>query len=1790
MFFVVKYPFTSQKGYSMFSRFSLCFIGVLLFFFTACSDSQNEAIRAKSNGVIEYQQNLFVEFDEKFTQNNSLTRFLSQNEGVIKAKVNGKEADIKAFAQANTLKLDLTLKPKSTYKLEFKVYDVPVKLEFKTAALQITLHKADFLDEYHQSALRLEFDSSFDLDEESIKGVSLRKDGQKLGLESFDKNDKVFILTSEKFALSEKNQKIIATFNAKILGLEKDLKFEYISNAKDELALQSVRSGEREIWLNFSTELDSKQRVKDFISIKPKIEFNTAIMGNTIKLVGNFSRTQSYTVSVMKGIKAKSGIKSLREFSGEVSFSDLEPSLAFSSDGVFLPNIAEKKIAFKSLNVKKIKLKIYQIYANNLSEYLRENNFQAKKKMSSDESEILMRYFIEYTADLILEKEFDVANTKNQWVQNEIALNALKDLSGVFIVSLSFDKDGTDYDFSNYENYQVRNFFYKRAEVSKHLIFSNLALSAEAINDEIYVNVRDFTNLEAQSGVKVEAINKKNQVIASALSDKNGDVILNVSKDETFFLVASKDNQASILKLNAPLSTDGFDVGGLVNANKIKAFIYSDRGVYRPGDSIHLNVVAKNEKGVIAHPINLSIEDAQGNVFEKSSLKALSDGMFYKQISLDKAAPTGIYRATFDIGSQRFYHKILVQAVAPNRIEVNVETDDFIDMKKNKVLKYTITSKYLFGAPASGLKADTTLHITKKSFVNSKFKNYIFENPSIYVPNKYDENEAKLDENGILKAEFDLSFNILESYGTNFNAILRTEVFEQGGRSTKDVKNIELRNFDYFVGIKKLENRYISSANTVSFDVIVSDLQENLVKGKKLEYKIYKNNHSWWWDYDNYSSFLRSTRSDKNLQVIAQGELISSDKPVRFEFEPKEHHGDMFVEITDKQSGVRTGQIFYISSWGEPNTADIYSSLKIKSDKESYKVGEKARIEFESVKNGKAFITLSNNEGVIKRFILDTKGEKTEFEVPIERDYAPNIYASVSLIQEYKSWENDRALRLFGVIPLNVNDEQSKLNLELKVPEKILPQSEFELSLQSAEKKPYTYTLAVVDEGLLSLSNFQTPDIWGYFYAKMGFKLKVFDTYDKIIAKTFGEVVKVLSTGGDRFHSVSKADRANKSKEDEQADRFKPVVLYQAPVKTDKNGFAKVKFTMPSYMGSVRVMAVASNGEAFGSAEKNILVSAPVVMLETLPRALRIGDEFKLLVQVFKVDNGVKNATISLKNKKGLLSIDKSEVKVDLSKSQKQDVYFNVKVNDDKIGIEELEFELNAGNYTYKSQTQIDIKAKNTYTYQAQSAMIKANESKEFSIESGYVKGSTTATLKISPTPILNLDKRLQFLLRYPYGCLEQTTSAVLPQLYLDKFSYKADKQTIINNINAAIARYQHFQTADGGFAYWQGNSKSDKWGSNYAGMFLLMAKEAGYFVPQSLYNRWLEYEKKFVKSSIDRAEFLAHRANSLFLLALAKEPNISAMNVLYEFQDDLDVASLWQLAAAYKLTGLDDIAKKIANSVSTEPNLKEEDYQFSYGSVIRDKAIIANAYKIIYGKNHTQLVQELSTVLQSNDYLSTQSSGYALYALAQSFDLEGKKQGEAMDAVLSINGKENKLKDKNLQSFELSEGKIKVQSKKDVFVSFGVEGIKLDLSEPFSKNLEVKRTFLDEKGNAMSEERLKSSQSFYMCVNVAQKGYFGSINNIALTQVLPSGWEVSNTILDEHTPDFVKNSPFDFIDKRDDKIMWFFALESGENKTFCTRLNAVTVGKYSLAGAFVEAMYDENFQALGEGKTVIVE
>lgn len=1737
---------------------------ILSFLLIACSSEKNknssELIRAQSQGLLKNHEAVFVEFKEAIVDFDEMS---------IDAKINSKNSKILLTkASDSRFLLDLTyLEANQNYKIEFIYKNIPIVLEFQTGWIENFTYKAKLEQDEEKAYLHLNYSFgntyNWQFKDKTQEGLKITLDGKELAF-----NLGEFSLDTDDIKLLDKPQELVLTYDEKIMGFKeaKVLQFQIPSKPKDnDFRLISAEEKDQIATLKFSKELAENQAFQDFIQISPELNFRAWSVGKELKISANFEPGEKYQVKIAKGLKSNQGLINKGEEANITLQKDLDPSLVFANDGVFLPSGAEYQVYIKSRNVKKIHLKVSQIFSNNISEYLRYKNLVGKKDDSTQEAFYSSDGF-NYVAKKVIDKKIELKNQKNTWISSALDLSDLKGKSGIFSVSLSVDANDLDYKGENV--YRIIN----KASVSKNLIFSNIALSAQNLNKQLVVHARDFSKNEALENVKIELVSKQNQILQSQNTDSNGDAKFQIQEDdEILYILASKENQISVLRFSNPLSTDGYDVEGDQNHEMIKAFIYTDRGVYRAGDSVHLSVVARENTNPLKHPINFTLINPKNQkIIENQILKSQND-IYYTQINLDKNAINGLYRANFNIAGVEFSKDILVQSVVPNRIKVELNADENRSLDDGN-LNYELSSKYLFGALASNLKYQSVVYFSPKNYHNSKYKDYIFTNPSSLIISASADDKGNLDEKGRVQSSVEIPENILNSQGYNFNARIVSEVFEKGGRSVKAVKDVNLNRYDYFVGMKALANSYVSEGETIDFYAIVSDLKEKLVSGKTLEYRIYQNDYYWWWDYDSYDEFLRSIKQDTNTKLIEKGELTSSSEPMKFSFNTSNYYGQMFIELIDKESEVSTGQSFYVSSWGEPSYADVVSSLKIKSDKNKYKIGQSAKIEFESVAGAKALITLSSNSKIIDRFVMDTQDKSTSIELAMKKEYAPNIYVSVSLFQDYNKIDNDRALRLFGVIPLYVEDENTKLDLELKTPDKILPNSDFEIEIQSKDKRAFNYTVAIVDEGLLDLTDFKTPDIWKGFYAKTGFTLKTYDTYSQIIPKF---------TGGD---SVLGGLRVDKNRDD-SAQRFKPVALFNTPARSDETGFAKLKFKMPSYMGSVRVMVVANENDAYGSVSKDIQVSAPLVMLETLPRTLKIGDNFTLLTQIFKTENRIKNATLSVRSKNSLIKISPDTQTIDFKSATNLEVMMDANVSDNRIGKELLEFELKSEDYTYKNEIEIDIKPINAYTYENNTSLIKAGESKEFIIKD-YILGTTNATLKLSPTPILDMDKRIKYLLNYPYGCIEQTTSAVLPQLFLDKFSTEFDKQKAINNINAAIERYSNFQTADGGFAYWQGGDESNAWGSNYAGMFLILAKQNGYFVPDSMYERWLKYEQNFVQKSVYRDYMMDIKANSLYLLAMAKKPNISEMNLLYDNLNTLSTEAKWQLAAAYKLAGVEDTAKQIASKISIEPDSKYSFY--TYGSLVRDEAIIANAYKQIYGTNNEELLQKISDTLLSKDYLSTQSTGYALYALAMGANLENMNEN-FMDATLKIDDQAYTINQNQMQIFSFNDEKAIVSANKDIFVSFGVEGVKASENPAFSNKISLDRAFYDEKGNKISPSEIGSGQTFYMRISVSLNEGANYVSNIALTQILPSGWEVSNTLLDDNTPSFIKNSNYDFIDVRDDKIMWFFGLNKNRTHHFYIKLNAITPGSYTLSGAYAEAMYDDTYRALSESEKVVV-
>lgn len=606
-------------------------LGILLsvLFFIACGD--NKDISAWTQGIVSTSIKPQITFKDSVSNN---TNAILESSGEI--SINGTKYFGKyIFDTPNTLTLlpDTPLNANEAYKINFDfekinaIHSTHIKpknftMAFETQSVESHIERADFIkDTSDLSKMKLEakIHLSQSLPENSIKDSIKLLDSTNANVPLMISaiNDREFLITSQSLPQTPKEY----TLNIdKELGVAESQKIMLLASNTSELKVIDVKPiiGDKvSIEVRFSAPLMQNLNLDNFIKISPKINFRTSQSNDKIVISGNFSQNSSYDIEILKGIKSLDNATLQKNFKKKIDLSDKLPQIVFSNDGVFLPDSANKKIAFKSMNIKNAKLVVRKIYSNNITYFLNDNHL-FKKSMQS-------MYFDDFSriGGVVEEKDIKIDTIKNQWVQSEIDLSKLKDLSGIFIVSLHFEKNDVDFTFpSTMESWRVNNYFYSNGSVYRELVFSNIALIAQKFNDDIIVSALDIKTNSPLPNISIEGIGKNNQAISKATTNEAGNATIKYNakqgKDTNniFYIIGKKsDSNFALIKLNTQeISDDGFDTDGIVAKNGVKAFIYTDRGVYRPGEVANLTIIARNNDTAINHPIKLSIKNPRGKI------------------------------------------------------------------------------------------------------------------------------------------------------------------------------------------------------------------------------------------------------------------------------------------------------------------------------------------------------------------------------------------------------------------------------------------------------------------------------------------------------------------------------------------------------------------------------------------------------------------------------------------------------------------------------------------------------------------------------------------------------------------------------------------------------------------------------------------------------------------------------------------------------------------------------------------------------------------------------------------------------------------------------------------------------------------------------------------------------------------------------------------------------------------------------------------------------------------------
>jgi uncharacterized protein YfaS (alpha-2-macroglobulin family) len=1591
----------------------------------------------------------------------------------------------------------------------------------------------------------------------------------------------------------------------------------------------------------FSAPIDTKQNLKGIVTLEEH-KFTYRISLNTILLYPSERLTGQITLAIFESLKSANGGSFGKNYTEELLFESNNPEIKFLGKGNILPTTSSGTIMpFQAVSVKAVTAKVIKIYENNVLQFLQVNNLGGKSELKRagrlvavktirlDENKTIkeLRRWSTYALDLskLITPEqgaiyrIELSFTKKQAItdcddaesDNESTISddeQLKTLEQSYDNPQSYyynydDYYGDDDIYGNASN-PCDNGYYSwnsRCRAAKNILASDLGIIAKAgTNNLVRFIVTNVHSITPASSVELEIYNYQQQLIGKGITNAEGFADVEV-KGKPFVAVAKQGTQRGYLQMQdgMSISLSRFDVAGDAVRNGIKGFIYGERGVWRPGDSIFLTFILQDLENTLpaSHPVTLEITDARGRVVSRQNKIGGMNGFYTFVYQTGDDAPTGNWLASVKVGNVSFNKYLKVETIKPNRLKINLTyKQDEIELRAP--ISGTLSSTWLHGTPAKNLSATISMYLNPITTVFKGFEGYVFDDPT-----KQFESEQQEFFSGNLNSEGVVNFSQAVATGNKPSGKLRanfvTRVYEEGGDFSIDNVSKTISPYKRYVGIAQPKgtglNNMLETDKSQTFDIVVLDKSGKTVS-EQLELKItvYKLGWSWWWSSSdnqlanfNYSPYTTPFHEEKIK--ISGGRGVFSYKASHNQY------GFYLIKATDTNGEHSVGTVAYYDwpGWGgrARQGSEGSTMLLFESDKKSYDVGENAVITFPSTNTAKALVSIENGTKVLSNYWIACEDGDTKIEIKTTSEMTPNVYVSITLVQPHAQTQNDLPIRLFGVIPVNVVDPATKLAPVLDVPASIRPEENYKITVSEEKGKPMTYTLAVVDEGLLDLTRFKIPSPWDYFYAKEALGIKTWDMYESLIGAYGGRIEQLFAIGGDGAAS------ANRTK----INRFKPVVTFIGPFSLNKGQKNVHDLKMHSYIGSVKVMVVAGNRKAYGNAEKTVPVKKPLMVLATMSRVIGPDEEIDLPVTVFSMDRKINKVDVSIEVNDLFTVIEDKNRIVEFEAIGEEITTFKLKAKR-QTGAGKIKVVAVSGNERSEYNVDIEVRTPNPPLTKVHSFVLEAGKSNSVAEELHGIEGTNTGRIEASIIPPLNLGQRLNYLIQYPHGCLEQTVSGAFPQLYLSSVVdlSEKDKTNASYNVKAALNKLKNFTGYEGGFTYWPGEGSYNDWVTSYAGDFMLEAEKKGFSLPGGLKQGWLKYQQKKARiwvMSSQKGEYYSYsqhdleQAYRLYTLAKAKSPELGAMNRLKE-DKTISLQTRWVLAAAYTLAGQVEIAEKIIEN--TDTNVKEYPSSFSqtYGSSTRDMALIVDALLLMNREGAAfELVRNLSVRLNSNRWMSTQTVAYALMGISRY--AENLKNDNSINIEYTFN--ENKNTAKSNKSVwtanlgELKSGKFEVKNKSNgsVYVQISTTGTPAEGQETAAENrIRLRMSFADDK-SVIDPAKLKQGTDFYAVIDVANLNPAGeTYSNVALTQIFPSGWEIINDrLLGIKTDEDADN--YDYCDIRDDRVYIYFDLKTP--KQFKVKLTATYVGKFYLPAAKVEAMYDGTISANTTGQWVEV-
>jgi uncharacterized protein YfaS (alpha-2-macroglobulin family) len=1545
--------------------------------------------------------------------------------------------------------------------------------------------------------------------------------------------------------------------------------------------------------------------VQPLLQVSPRVQFSIETQESGLLLRGGFEVGKNYQITIKSGLRGALGGKLQEKFEQTVGFGNIAPSISFASaeKAMYLNALGSRNLGLRLNKIDKVKVTVAKVYASNVQEFLRSGKQYSNGEYgeydgesheggddTNDEGDEGSGSYQYYE----LENRGDVLFTRTY------ATSGLAKKNGLHLLNLSLQ----DLEF----NAPLKGVYVVRVQDTEHLwlreeklvVLTDLGMIArQNLDGGTVVFLNSLRTAQPVSGATVRFISTNNQVMGTATTNGQGVARYDSVAGSPFKLgmvTVGKGADFSFLSLpRMQVETSRFDVGGLTrNASHYQAFLYGDRDLYRPGDTLYTNTIVRNETWgtpPAGLPVKVRLLLPTGKEYASLGERLSAAGSVASRFILPATAMTGLYTQEVLTGNDVLLtsRQVSVEEFIPDRMKVSVVAAPAVGHPAETIAA-NITAQNLFGPPAAGRKFEVEFSLKAKPFYPKNYSDYTFtiqQGTSETSGQQFqkEQREGETDATGHGAATYVLPD--VHDLGTLEGTAFAT-VFDETGRPVNRVATFEVQTQTTMYGIGNLPS-LVGTHQTQSIQLIAltpagqpTRAEAQITVVRKL------------WETVLERQGDRYIYNSQQRDEVVYSKLLTLKGTDKFLYRPQ-YSGEYEVRIRRPEATSYVAAPFYAYGSGDTanNSFEVNNEgeITIEADKPKYEPGETAQLLLKSPFAGRILVTVERDR-VLDHFYVDTDQKSARVSIPIRGEHVPTVYITATAIRPIV--DNSLPLTVArGFLPLAVEKPSTHLPVQLTVAAQSRSQVFQTIQVRTAPRAQVT--LAVVDEGILQRTGYHTPDPYAYFYQKRALEVNAFDIYPFLLPELGSS-----SSGGDA------ADMARRTTP-VPSRRVRLLAKWSGVLTADDAGLVQYKVRLPQFSGALRVMAVAYKDDAFGNAEQTMKVADPVVISTALPRFMSPGDTIDVPVTLTNTTDKPLQVGVSLNVASDLLRpypASKANVSYPLTLKPNAENRANFKlVAQNKIGNETVKVTV-TGAETYSEIIEMPVRPAVPLEKRTGSGDVLASSPATLDLRTDFLPSSLRSKMLLSRSPLTQFSKNLDYLLQYPYGCLEQTVSAAFPQLYFgdlaatlsQKNGPRPQRYNPNHHVQEAIRKIESMQLYNGSLSYWPGGDYDNWWASAYAAHFLIEAKQAGFAVNQAILAKVLDYLQYrirqretetyyYYENGLRRERVIAKRENaySLYVLALAGRQDAVALNYYRANRSLLTSDARFLLAGTYALGGQQKAFQDLLpRQFLPETGSRELDGSFS--SPIRTQALALNALFTADPNNPqvASIARQLSRQVREANYMNTQESAFSLLALGK---IARRVRTSTVTGVLATGGKTlgkfdgKDLTVSNVANYQLL---LKASGAGALYYFWEMEGISASGQVREEDNyLKVRREFLTRDGRPVGRAGFRQNDLVLVKITLRSAEAAGEVKNVAITDLLPAGLEIENPRLGPQREVDGEKAPStpDYLDVRDDRIN-LFTTATPEPKIFYYLARAVSKGTFKLGPVSADAMYNAEYRS----------